>query len=92
MEPPARAADRARIQVPFLYRGCGPAWWPVPCRRLMRGRAGMAVNAGCGTQVLRRAVAVGPVVRDDAAGRLAVAGHGFVSVSVAGYPVREVAR
>jgi len=25
MEPPARAADRARIQAPFVYRGCGPA-------------------------------------------------------------------
>src|SRR5258708_22963054 len=25
MDPPARAADRARIQAPFLYRGCGPA-------------------------------------------------------------------
>jgi hypothetical protein len=56
VESPARAADRART--PFLYRGCGPAVVAGPCRRLMRGRAGMGVRAGCGTRVLRRAVAV----------------------------------
>ena len=36
----------------------GRPWWPVPCGRLARGRAGMGVRAGCGTRVFRRAVAV----------------------------------
>jgi hypothetical protein len=58
MESPARAADRARLQAPFGYRGCGPAVVAVACRRLMRGHAGMGVRAGRGTRVLRRAVAV----------------------------------
>jgi hypothetical protein len=52
----------------------------------------MGVSAGCGTRIFRRAVAVDPVVPDDAAERLAVAGHGFVSVSGTGSQVREVTR
>ena len=58
----------------------GRPWWPVPCRRRVR-HAGRAARRG-GV----------PVVPGDAAGRLAVAGHGFGSVSGTGYRVREITR
>ncbi len=90
MEPPARAADRART--PFLYRGCGPA---VVAGSVRAPRAGTRGDGGqgrvrhAGVPARRGGV---PVVPDDAAERLAVAGHGFVSVSGTGYQVREVTR
>jgi hypothetical protein len=90
MEPPARAADRARIQAPFLYRGCGPAVVAGSVQAPHPGTRGDGVNAGCGTRVFRSTVAVDAVVPDDAAERIAVAGHGFVSVSLTGYQLREV--
>ena len=92
MEPPARAADRARIQAPFLYRGCRPA---VMAGSVQAPHAGTRGDGGqrrlrhADIPARRGGVAVVP---DDAAERLAVAGHGFVSVSGTGYQVREVTR
>ncbi len=92
MEPPARAAGRARIQAPFVYRGCGPAVVAGSVQAPHAGtrgdggqrrvrHAGIPARRGCG-----------PVVPDNAAERLAVAGRGLVSVSGTGNQVRELAR
>jgi hypothetical protein len=92
MESSARAADRARIQAPFGYRGCGPA---VVAGSVQAPDAGTRGDGGqrrarhAGIAARRGGV---PVAPGDAAGRLAVAGHGFVSVSGTGYQVREVTR
>jgi len=88
MEPPARAADRART--PFLYRGCGPAMVAGSVQAPLRGRAGMGVNAGCGTRVLRRAVAVCLLVPAVLPG--ASLSQGMLSCPGPGYQVREVTR
>jgi hypothetical protein len=92
MEPAARAADRARIQALFLYRGCGPA---VVAGCVRAPDAGTRGDGGQG-RVRHAGIAAGrggvPVVPGGAAGRLAVAGHGFVPVSGTGYQVREVTR
>jgi len=58
MEPLARAADRARIQAPLLYRGCGPAVVAGSVQAPHAGTRGDGVSAGCGARVFRRAVAV----------------------------------
>ncbi len=58
MEPPARAADRARIQAPFPYRGCGPAVVAGSVQAPHAGPRGDEVDALCGTRVFRRAGAV----------------------------------
>jgi hypothetical protein len=92
MESSARAADRARIQAPFGYRGCGPA---VVAGSVQAPDAGTRGDGGqrrarhAGIAARRGGV---PVAPGDAAGRLAVAGHGFGSVSGTGYQVREVTR
>jgi hypothetical protein len=92
MESPARAADRARLQALFLCRGCGPA---VVAGSVQAPHAGTCGDGGqrrarhAGIAARRGGVPVGP---GDAAERLAVAGHGFVSVSGTGYQVREEAR
>ena len=86
MEPAARAADRARIQALFLCRGCGPA---VVAGSVQAPGWGSAPGAARGVSGAPWRWACCP---DDAAGRLAVAGHGLVSVCGTGYQVREVAR
>jgi hypothetical protein len=92
MESPARAAGRARIQAPFLYRGCGPAVLAGSVQAShtgTRGDGGQRRARHAGIPARRGGV---PAVPDGAAGRLAVAGHGFGSVSGTGYQVREVTR
>ena len=57
-EAVARAADQARIQAPFLYKGMGPAVVVRSQRAAWDGPRGAEVKAQCGPQVFRRTVVV----------------------------------
>ncbi len=67
---------QARIQAPFPYRGSGPAVAVRCALGRYAGPPGDEPSGPCGARVFRRTVAW-TVVREDAAERLAVAGHGL---------------
>lgn len=57
-EAVARAADQARIQAPFLYRGFGPAVVELAARAAFAGPRGAEVKVQCGKVVFERTVVV----------------------------------
>ena len=90
-EAVARAADQARIQAPFLYRGSGPAVVVRSALAPHAGARGDEVSAQCGTRVFRRTVVVDLLFPKMLPSASLSQGTVFVSRSGAGYQVWEVA-
>lgn len=90
-EAVARAADQARIQAPFLYRGSGPAVVVRSALAPDAGARGDQVNAQCGTRVFRRTVVVDLFFPKMLPSASLSQGTVFVSLSGTGYQVWEVA-
>lgn len=90
-EAVARAADQARIQAPFLYRGSGPAVVVRSALAPYAGPRGDEVTAQCGTRVSRRTVVVDLLFPKMLPSASLSQGTVFVSLSGTGYRVWEVA-
>ncbi|HEY3033569.1 MAG TPA: hypothetical protein VGJ54_02780 [Streptosporangiaceae bacterium] len=90
-EAVARAADQARIQAPFLYRGSGPAVVVGSVLAPSAGPRGDEVSAQCGTRVFRRTVVVDLLFPKMLPSASLSQGTVFVSRSGSGFRVWEVA-
>jgi hypothetical protein len=90
-EAVARAADQARIQAPFLYRGSGPAVVVRSALAPYAGPRGDEVTVQCGTRVSRRTVVVDLLFPKMLPSASLSQGTVFVSLSGTGYRVWQVA-
>jgi hypothetical protein len=90
-EAVARAADQARIQAPFLYRGSGPAVVVRSALAPYAGPRGEEVSAQCGRRVFRRTVAVDLLFPKMLPSASLSQGTVFVSRFGTGYQVWQVA-
>jgi hypothetical protein len=90
-EAVARAADQARIQAPFLYRGSGPTVVVGSALAPYAGPRGDEVSAQCGPRVSRRTVVVDLLFPKMLPSASLSQGTVFVSLSGSGFRVWEVA-
>jgi hypothetical protein len=88
-EAVARAADQARIQAPFLYKGMGPVVVVQSRRAAWAGARGAEVKAQCGVNAFRRTVVVDLLFPKMLPSASLSEGTVFVSRSPTGYRVWE---
>jgi hypothetical protein len=90
-EAVARAADQARIQAPFLYKGMGPPVVVRSQRAAWAGARGAEVRAQCGTRAFHRTIVVDLLFPRMLPSASLSQGTVFVSRAPTGYRVWEQA-